>query len=135
MQGYESTRIFRGVLMGNYRDRLQIVADILNIANGRARKTRIMYQANLSYRLLVRYLDEVVHAGLVKSEADDCYVLTAKGREFLSRHGEYARRCHSLEEHLNSVNDEKTALVNMCSYTRKGKISAGRLGKNNKRAE
>ena len=113
--------------MSKYRDRLQIIADILSIADARARKTRIMYQANLSYRLLCRYLDEVVHAGLVKPEEDDCYVLTAKGREFLSRHGEYAKRCQSLEEHLNSVNDEKTALAKMCSYTRKGK--------NSKRAE
>jgi predicted transcriptional regulator len=121
--------------MSKYRDRLQIVADILSIADARARKTRIMYQANLSYRLLCRYLDEVVHAGLVKPEEDDCYVLTAKGKEFLSRHGEYAKRCQSLEEHLNSVNDEKTALVRMCSSTSRGKGSSNRLGKSNKRAE
>ena len=121
--------------MSKYRDRLQIVADILSIADARARKTRIMYQANLSYRLLCRYLDEVVHAGLVKPEEDDCYVLTAKGREFLSRHGEYAKRCQSLEEQLNSVNDEKSVLVRMCSNTGRVKGSSNRLGKNRKQAE
>jgi len=121
--------------MGSYRDRLQIVADILFIVNGRAKKTRIMYQANLSYRLLCRYLDEVVDAGLVKPEDDDCYVLTAKGREFLSRHEEYAKRCQGLEEHLNSVNDEKNALVRMCSNAGRVKGSSNRLGKNGKRAE
>jgi predicted transcriptional regulator len=109
--------------MSKYRDRLKIIADILSIADSRAKKTRIMYQANLSYRLLCRYLDEVVNAGLVEAEQDDCYVLTTKGKEFLSRHEEYAKRCQSLEEHLNSVNDEKTALVRMCSYARKGKSS------------
>ena len=121
--------------MGNYRDRLQIVADILHIANDRAKKTRIMYQANLSYRLLCRYLSEVVDAGLVKPEDDDCYVLTAKGKEFLSRHEEYAKRCQSLEQHLNSVNDEKGVLIRMCSSTSRGKVSSNRLGKNSKRAE
>ena len=121
--------------MSKYRDRLRIIADILLIANDRAKKTRIMYQANLSYRLLCRYLDEVVHAGLVKPEDDDCYVLTAKGKEFLSRHGEYAKRCQSLEEHLNSVNDEKNALVRMCSNAGRVKGSSNRLGKSGKRAE
>jgi predicted transcriptional regulator len=121
--------------MSKYRDRLKIIADILSIADARAKKTRIMYQANLSYRLLCRYLDEVVNAGLVKAEQDDCYVLTTKGKEFLNRHEEYAKRCQSLEEHLNSVNDEKTALVRMCSHTSKARVSSNRLGKNDKRAE
>lgn len=99
--------------MGNYRDRLQIIADILIIASMRAKKTQIMYQANLSYKLLCRYLSEVLDAGLVSFENEDCYVLTAKGKEFLGRHEEYSKRCKSLEEHLNHVNDEKTVLEKM----------------------
>jgi len=99
--------------MGNYRDRLQIIADILLIASRRAKKTQIMYQANLSYKLLCRYLSEVLDAGLVSFENEDCYVLTAKGKEFLGRHEEYSKRCKSLEEHLNHVNDEKTVLEKM----------------------
>jgi predicted transcriptional regulator len=100
--------------MSKYRDRLRIIADILVIVNDRVRKTRIMYQANLSYRLLCRYLEEVLDAGLVKSEDDDCYVLTAKGREFLDKHEEYAKRCRNLEKHLDDVNSEKSALEIMC---------------------
>ena len=50
--------------MSRYRDRLQIIADILVIASRRARKTQIMYQANLSYRLVCRYLGEVLDAGM-----------------------------------------------------------------------
>jgi len=103
--------------MGSYRDRLQIIADILFIAKGRARKTKIMYQANLSYRLLCRYLDEVLDANLVKFEDDDCYVLTRKGKEFLTKHEEYSKRCRSLEQHLNHVNNEKDALESMCQTT------------------
>jgi predicted transcriptional regulator len=99
--------------MGNYRDRLQIIADILSIASKRAKKTQIMYQANLSYRLLCRYLGEVLDADLVSFEKGDCYVLTAKGKEFLGRHEEYSKRCKSLEEHLNHVNSEKTVLEKM----------------------
>jgi len=59
-----------------------------------------MYQGNLSYRLLCRYLDEVLDAGLVSFEKEECYVLTARGKEFLNRDEEYSKRCKSLEEHL-----------------------------------
>lgn len=120
--------------MGNYRDRLQIVADILYIVDGRAKKTRIMYQANLSYRLLCRYLTEVTNAGLVKADNDDFYALTNKGKEFLSRHGEYAKRCRNLEEHLDSVSCEKSALVKMCSSSSKHQGGPRRLKKSEKRA-
>jgi len=105
--------------MGSYRDRLKIIADILFIASRRAKKTQIMYQANLSYRLLCRYLSEVLDAGLVSYESGDCYVLTAKGKEFLNRHEEYSKRRRSLEEHLNHVNNEKTVLERM-SYNASG---------------
>ena len=103
--------------MSKYRDRLRIVADILSIANKRAKKTQIMYQANLSYKLLCRYLKEVVDAGLVSFEQGECYVLTARGKEFLIRHEEYSKRCKSLEEHLNHVSNDKNVLDKMCSNT------------------
>jgi predicted transcriptional regulator len=101
--------------MSKYRDRLQIIADILSIASGRVRKTQIMYQANLSYRLLCRYLKEVSDAGLVCLEREEFYILTARGKEFLSRHEAYSKRCKNLEEHVNHVNHEKTALEKLCS--------------------
>ncbi|MFB0567423.1 MAG: winged helix-turn-helix domain-containing protein, partial [Candidatus Bathyarchaeia archaeon] len=72
--------------MGRYRDRLQIVADILAITSRGAKKTQIMYQANLSYKLLCKYLDEVMTAGLVNCENGDSYVLAPKGKEFLSKY-------------------------------------------------
>jgi len=100
--------------MSKYRDRLQIIASILSIAGRRAKKTQIMYQANLSYKLLCRYLGEVQDAGLVCFENEECYVLTAKGKEFLNKHEEYSKRCKSMEEHLNHLNGEKSALEKMC---------------------
>jgi len=103
-----------GVLMGNHRDRLQIIADILFVASKRAKKTQIMYQANLSYRLLCRYLREVTDAGLISFKKGDCYVLTTKGEKFLNRHEEYSKRCKSLETRLNHVNNERTVLERMC---------------------
>ena len=107
--------------MSKYRDRLQIIADILDIASRRARKTQIMYQANLSYRLLCRYLKDVSDAGLVSFEKEEFYILTARGKEFVTRHEAYSKRCKSLEEHLSHVDHDKTVLEKMCSTISKAK--------------
>lgn len=101
--------------MSKYRSRLQIIADILLVASKGAKKTQIMYQANLSYKLLSRYLTEVMKAGLVSFKSEDCYGLTNKGQEFLDRFGEYSKRCKHLEEYLNDVNNEKMILKQMTS--------------------
>lgn len=101
--------------MAKYRDRLQIIADILAITSTGAKKTRIMYQANLSYKLLCKYLDDVIVTGLVSCENGDWYVLTPKGKNFLNRHEEYSKHCQSVEERLNHINNERSVLEKMCS--------------------
>ena len=99
--------------MGKYRDRLQIIADILFVVRGGAKKTHVMYQANLSFTLLKRYLAEVLEAGLVRCDDEDGYRLTRRGQSFLDRFGEYSKRCERVEEELNNVSDEKTVLENL----------------------
>jgi predicted transcriptional regulator len=101
--------------MVKYRSRLQIIADILSITRTGARKTRIMYQANLSYKLLCKYLNEVIAAGLVRFVDENSYELTVKGREFLNRHKEYSKHYKMLEKHLNHINNVKSILERMCS--------------------
>ena len=49
-----------------YRSRIQIAADILEIAKDGSRKTKIMYQGNLSFDLLQKYLDMLVNFGLME---------------------------------------------------------------------
>jgi len=101
--------------MGKYRGRLQIIADILSVVRGGAKKTHVMYQANLSFTLLKRYLSEVLEAGLVKCEDEDRYKLTTRGQSFLDRYGEYSKRCERVEQELNHVDGEKTVLENLIS--------------------
>lgn len=100
--------------MGRYRDKLQIVADILAITSDGARKTRIMYQANLSYKLLCRYLGEVLDARLVSLNDEDSYAITPKGEEFLSRYREYSKLCERLEKQFSLVDSEKSVLEKLC---------------------
>ena len=99
--------------MGKYRDRLEIIADILSVIRDGAKKTRVMYQANLSYTLLSRYLTEVLDAGLVSVDNEGHYRLTRRGHSFLDRFSGYSKRCGQLEQQLNHVNDEKTVLENI----------------------
>lgn len=105
--------LLEGIVLPKYRGRLRIIADILRIASNGAKKTRIMYQANLSYKLLCRYLEDVLNAGLVTFEKENSYVLTSRGEEFLERLDEYHKQRRQLEERLSSVNNEKAELEKM----------------------
>jgi predicted transcriptional regulator len=102
--------------LGSYRRRLDIIADILNVASRPAKKTQIMYQANLSYRLLTKYLADVREACLISFERKErCYVLTSKGMEFLEIYKEFSRRNKHVEKQLNDVNGQKKVLEELCS--------------------
>lgn len=89
---------------------MRIIADILHIASEGANKTRIMYQANLSYKLLCQYLEQVVSARLVVCENDRSYVLTSSGEQFLERLDEYHKQCEQLEEQTSCVQGERVEL-------------------------
>ena len=103
--------------MGSHRDRLQIIADILSIARDGARKTLIMYQANLSYSLLVRYLNEVLEAGFIVVNDDNTYHLTQNGQGFLERFDDYLKRRERLDRQLSHINDTRVALENLVNNT------------------
>jgi predicted transcriptional regulator len=75
-----------------------------------------MYQANLSYKVLQRYLAEITEASLVNFEDEKhCYVLTAKGREFLSAYQEYSKTNKHVEKRLNDVRMKRNILETLCS--------------------
>ena len=101
--------------MGSYRGRLDIIADILSAASSEAKKTQIMYQANLSFKVLQKYLAEVVGASLVYFEnAKQCYRVTDKGRRFLDAYGRYSKTSKHVEKRLNDVATKKKTLEDLC---------------------
>jgi predicted transcriptional regulator len=76
------------------RHKVEIVADILEICRNDTRKTSIMYQANLSFKLLTKYLRLLQQANLVRAGEDGyVYSVTDKGLEFLKQY--YELRHHS----------------------------------------
>jgi len=82
-----------------YRSRIHIAADILEIARDGSRKTRIMYQGNLSFDLLQKYLDMLVNFGLleVRGGSEKSYIATEKGRRFLEDYRELQKYSEMVE--------------------------------------
>ena len=68
--------------MGKNRDRLSIIAAVLEAANSGASKSHIKTNANLSFSVLEKYLNVVEGAGFVRAEGTK-FELTGRGREFL----------------------------------------------------
>jgi len=64
------------------RSRPDIFNDILKIALKGARKTRIVYGANLNFKLLREYLDDMERQGLLIEEGGKV-IATEKGKEYL----------------------------------------------------
>jgi predicted transcriptional regulator len=98
--------------MGKYRNRLEIIADVLEIVSNGAKKTQIMYGANLSYTLLCRYLEAVMNLNLVQEGEGSVYRLTEKGHAFIQAFTDYQERRVEAEERLTDVNHEELSLVN-----------------------
>jgi predicted transcriptional regulator len=106
-----------------YRDRLDIIADILSVARATAKRTQIMYQANLSYKVLCKYLDEVIAASLLSFDnGQQRYVLTTNGKVWLAAYFEYSRSNKSVEKRLDEIRTKKKVLEDLCGskqYTQK----------------
>jgi predicted transcriptional regulator len=69
------------------RDKLKIILDILDICNSSANKTKIVYRANLNFKMANLYLDIMTKEGLLEIDGGDSaklYNTTANGRELLS---------------------------------------------------
>ncbi len=72
-----------------YRSRTEIVATILDAANGGATKTKIMYIAFLSYNQLKDYLSILIENNLIEYlEGTRTFKTTEKGLNFLKMHNE-----------------------------------------------
>ena len=71
------------------RNDLDICADILQVAKTGAKKTQIVYQANLNFKIVKRYLNRLISTGMLsKVEERRLYTTTNRGMEFLEQYRE-----------------------------------------------
>lgn len=90
------------------RDKLEIMAEMLEIAGDGALKTQIMYRANLSFTQLNNYLEFMLEVDLlekIKHNKKDIYKATIRGRDFLGRYRQIAKLIEN--ENNNPRNDVK----------------------------
>ncbi len=98
--------------MSKNRDRLSIIAAVLEAANSGSSKTRIMFRANLSFKILEKYLGAAVSTGFLRIEG--CrYILTDSGREFLKQYRETNESYVKAQQFLDRLTSERKKLSNL----------------------
>ena len=64
------------------RGKLEIIIDILSVAMKDAKKTEIVYKANLNFKRAGKYLPYLEEKGLIENMGSE-YKTTEKGKQFL----------------------------------------------------
>jgi predicted transcriptional regulator len=86
-----------------YRSRTEIVSNILEAANGRATKTKIMYKAFLSYNQLKEYLSVLTENNLIEYlDGTQTFQTTEKGLNYLKMHNEIGELLQSTTKITNN---------------------------------
>jgi len=101
------------VLLGKNRDRLSLVAAILDATVTGSTKTHVLNVANLSYKLLEKYLAAALNLGFVQ-RAGSKYSLTERGREFLKRYKKLQDKYLLVEQEFSLLMDKRETLERMC---------------------
>lgn len=70
------------------RNNLDICADILKAARRGARKTKIVYQANLNFKIVEKYLRNLVLGGYLETDGRGVYLTTPRGNGFIQQYEE-----------------------------------------------
>jgi predicted transcriptional regulator len=100
--------------MVKYRRRFEIIADILKAAENGAKKTRIMYVANLSHRLLEKYLMKTINVGFIRFN-NDGYEVTDKGQLFLEMYAQFSSKYSKVQREFENMRFEMEVLERMCA--------------------
>jgi predicted transcriptional regulator len=96
--------------LGKNRDRLSIIAAIVEAANSSASKTKIMVNANLSFALLEKYLDICLQSGFIETNGTK-YVPTEHGAIFLKEYKQLNVRYNNAQRMFNNLIAERERLA------------------------
>lgn len=82
-----------------------------------------MYQANLSFIQVKKYLRHLLKKDLLKREGDSFYLITEKGLEFLELYQKYKENCRKLNEKADDALRDERQLEKMYNYSKPNKPS------------
>ncbi len=98
--------------MRKNRDSLSLIAAILEAASNGASKTRIMYNANLSYKLLEKYLKIAINLDFLQLNGSK-YELTKEGLQFFQRYLDFNKRYTKAQDKIVKLKIERELLEQM----------------------
>jgi len=82
----------KGCILMKRRNNVDIMADILRVARGGAKKTWIVYRANLNFKIVKEYLSELMEKGLLMAHGGArIYQTTERGLEFLEQYESFRK--------------------------------------------
>jgi predicted transcriptional regulator len=89
--------------MSRKRSDIEISADILRVAKQGAKKSRIVYKANINFMIFEKYFKRLAEAGLIQisTQRNRLFKTTEKGVQFLDHY-------MSFKEYLRQTNFESS---------------------------
>ncbi len=75
------------------RNNLDICADILRVSRGGAKKTHLVYKANLNFNIVKKYIAGLTESGLLEKNGERFYV-TEEGNLFIDRYNKLSSPFH-----------------------------------------
>jgi len=85
------------------RNNVDIMADILRVARSGAKKTWIVYRANLNFKIVKEYLSELMEKGLMEVyQGSTIFQTTERGLEFLEQYESF-RKFHMVVDERPSL--------------------------------
>lgn len=99
--------------MGKHRDRLSIIAQILEASASGATKTSILRLTSLNFKYLQQYLQHVQRLGFIQAIGQK-YSLTKQGHDFLDDYKHYHERCTNAEDLQGFLVKEHERLCKLC---------------------
>jgi len=102
-------------LANKYRSRIEIIADLLSAVRSKSKKTHIMYESNLSYNLLMQYLNLLLKIGLIRKNNDGNYEISRRGQRFLEECRAFLEKERLIKEYTRTVMEIRGKLEELCS--------------------
>jgi predicted transcriptional regulator len=84
------------------RNNLDICADILQVSQSGAKKTQIVYKANLNFMIVKKYLGNLIDKGFIE-KYDKLYFTTNKGVNFLESYEEFSLVAGTSDDKIRMV--------------------------------
>jgi predicted transcriptional regulator len=99
------------------RHRLDIVADILRVADNGVQKTQLVYLTNINFTLLKRYQKILTEKGFIDSKNGQIFT-TNEGRNFLSKYEELMMNWAMLSARKSSkYSEDDESLIEVIDQT------------------